>query len=128
MPAGVVTNTLAFPAVPGSVVHVIEVAVLAVRLRQELPPTVTAVAPVKSVPAIVMVVPPSVGPVLGETALTVGVDAGGVTVIDIAEIVALVVPPHVVQEVELAVPLHIAGVPAVNVLPARQALTFRLYD
>ena len=38
-------------------------------------PKVTAVAPVKPVPLIVTLVPPAIGPLAGETALTVGADA-----------------------------------------------------
>ena len=42
------------------------------RIRLALPPMVTAVAPVKPVPVIVTLVPPSVLPEVGEIALTVG--------------------------------------------------------
>ena len=37
-----------------------------------VPPRVTAVAPVKSVPVMVMAVPPSVEPLFGEILVTVG--------------------------------------------------------
>ena len=37
-----------------------------------VPPKVTVVAPMKSVPVIVTVVPPAAGPAPGETPLTVG--------------------------------------------------------
>ena len=47
----------------GRDVAVIEVAELTVKLVAVVPPNVTAVAPVKSVPVIVTTVPPAVGPV-----------------------------------------------------------------
>lgn len=75
VPPGVVTSTLAVPAVPAGVVQVADVAE-AMKLVQAAPPTVMAVAPVKSVPVIVMAVPPAVEPVLGFTAVTVGAGTG----------------------------------------------------
>ena len=69
---GVVTNTLAAPAVPAGVVQVAEVAEATMTFVQAVPPTVMAEAPVKSLPVIVMAVPPAVEPVLGLTAVTVG--------------------------------------------------------
>ena len=71
VPPTVVTNTLALPAVPAVVVQVAEVAE-AETLLQAAPPTVMALAPVKLVPVIVMVVPPAEGPEVGLTAVTVG--------------------------------------------------------
>ena len=72
VPPGVVTSTLAVPAVPAGVVAVIEVEETTVTLVAAAPPIVTLVAPVKPVPAIVTPVPPPVGPVVGEIAVTVG--------------------------------------------------------
>ena len=72
-PTFVVTRTEAVPAVPAGVVAVIWVALFTVKLVAATPPMVTAVAPVKSVPVIVIEVPPVVAPVFGETLETVGV-------------------------------------------------------
>jgi len=72
VPAVVVTKTLAVPADPAGVVTVIEVALFTTRLVAGLPPMVTAVAPVKSVPVMVMVVPPAVDPAEGEMLATEG--------------------------------------------------------
>ena len=75
VPPGVVTRTLAVPAVLAGVVQVMLVALTTLKLVQAVPPTVTAVAPVKLVPVRVMLVPPAVGPALGERAVTVGTAA-----------------------------------------------------
>jgi len=72
VPPAVVTNTLAGPAVPECVVQVAEVAETTLKLVQEKSPTLMSVASVKSVPVIVMGVPPAVEPDVGETAVTVG--------------------------------------------------------
>ena len=72
VPPGVVTSTLAVPAVPDGVVAVIEVALTTVTLVAAVPPIVTAVVPVKLVPVIVTLVPPASGPLLGLMPLTVG--------------------------------------------------------
>ncbi len=72
VPPGVVTSTLAAPAVPAGVVQVAEVAEATVTLVHAAPPTVMAVAPVKSVPVMLIDVPPAVEPVAGATAVTVG--------------------------------------------------------
>ena len=72
VPPGVVTNTLAVPALPAGVMAVIEVALLTVNEVAALPPIVTAVAPVKPVPVIVTDCPPAKGPDEGEMAVTVG--------------------------------------------------------
>ena len=72
VPPGVVTKTLAVPALPAGVVQVAEVADVTVRPVHAEPPTVIPVAPVKLVPVMVMDVPPAVGPLVGETEATVG--------------------------------------------------------
>jgi hypothetical protein len=72
LPAGVVTTTLAVPAVPAGVVAVICVELLTVKLVAAVPPMLTAVAPVKLVPVIVTLVPPVVEPLDGFIAVTVG--------------------------------------------------------
>jgi hypothetical protein len=60
------------PAVPAGVVAAIWVSSVTVKLVAAVPPMVTAVAPVKLVPVMVMLVPPAVGPDEGETVLMVG--------------------------------------------------------
>lgn len=72
LPAAVVTTTLAGPAVPGGVKHVADVEDNTVTFVQGIPPIVIPVMPVKSVPVMVMVVPPVSKPVLGDTDVTVG--------------------------------------------------------
>ncbi len=73
VPPAVVTRTLAVPALPAGVVQVIEVLELTDGEVHVLPPIVTVVAPVtKFVPVMVMVVPPAVEPLLGDTAVAVG--------------------------------------------------------
>ena len=67
-----VTTTLAVPAVPAGVVHVIDVAEATVTPVHAEPPTVTPVAPVKLVPVIVIDVPPAAAPDDGDTPDTVG--------------------------------------------------------
>lgn len=74
VPPGVMTSTLALPAVPAGVVAVIDVAVLTLTPVAAVPPTVTCVAPVRLVPVMVMPVPPVTGPVFGLTDVTVGAD------------------------------------------------------
>jgi len=72
VPAGVVTRTLAVPALPAGVVAVIVVALTTVIPVAAVPPMVMAVAPVKLVPVMVTEVPPSVVPDVGLIAITVG--------------------------------------------------------
>ena len=73
VPPAVVTRTLAVPALPAGVVQVIEVLELTDGEVHVLPPIVTVVAPVtKFVPVMVMDAPPAVGPLEGETEVTVG--------------------------------------------------------
>ena len=93
VPPDVVTNTLEAPAVPAGVVAVIVVALTTVTSVAATPPMVTPVAPAKSAPVMVMVVPPAPDPVLGETLVTVGAGAG-VTAVDALE--ALPVPIELV--------------------------------
>ena len=72
VPPGVVTSTLAVPAVPAGAVAVMVVAFTTVRPVAAVPPIVTAVAPVKPVPVIVTVCPPANGPDVGLMDVTVG--------------------------------------------------------
>jgi len=74
VPPGVVTRMLLVPVVvnDGRVQDIV-VALVTVKAVQAVPPTVTAVAPVKLVPVMVTTRPVVLrGPVLGETAVTVG--------------------------------------------------------
>ena len=72
VPPGVVTCTLAVPAVPAGVVAVIVVAFTTVTAVAAVPPIVTAVAPVKFVPVRVTDCPPASGPDLALMDDTVG--------------------------------------------------------
>ena len=72
VPPGVVTSTLAVPALPAGVVAVIEVELTTVKLVAVAPPIVTAVAPVKSVPVMVTACTPASGPDDGLIAVTAG--------------------------------------------------------
>ena len=72
MPPGVVTSTLAVPALPLGVVQVMLVLLTTVMLVAAAPPKVTLVAPVKFVPVIVTLVPPPSGPWEAVTPVTVG--------------------------------------------------------
>ena len=76
VPPTVVTNTLEAPPLPAGVVAVIVVESTTATLVAEVPPMVTPVAPVKSVPVMVMAVPPAPDPVEGETFVTVGAGSG----------------------------------------------------
>ena len=72
VPPGVVTKTLAAPTVPAGVVAVMVVELTKAKVAALTPPMVTPVAPVKSVPVMVMLVPPAVEPLVGEILITVG--------------------------------------------------------
>ena len=70
---------------------------------------ITAVAPVKAVPVIVTLLPPSSGPMFGRTALTFGGRVEGVVavVVVVVDVVAVdVVVGDVVEEVHAAVMLR----------------------
>ncbi len=69
---GVVTSTLAAPALPAGVVAVIEVELSTSTEVAAMPPNVTAVAPVKFVPVRVTACPPASGPEDGLMDVTVG--------------------------------------------------------
>ncbi len=62
------------PTEPAGEVAVICVAELTVKLVAFVLPNLTAVAPVKLAPVIVTDVPPAVGPLEGETFVTVGAE------------------------------------------------------
>ena len=72
VPPGVVTRTLAVPALPAGVVAVIVVALVTVKLVAAVPPIVTPVAVVRLTPVMVTLVPPAIGPLLGLRLVTVG--------------------------------------------------------
>ena len=67
---------LAVPAVPGGVVHVIDVADTTTTFVQAALPTVTVKALPRFVPVIVIAVPPAVEPDVGLTEVTVGTGTG----------------------------------------------------
>ena len=107
VPPAVVTATSFKPASPAVVLAVIEVAV-ARTLVAATPPTFTLVAPVKFVPVMVMVVPPSVEPLDGVTLERVG---AGTTYVNV--IACVVDPLGVVTTIVLAPIVVDAGVTAV---------------
>ena len=107
-PPAVVTVTSFTPAVPAGVIAVMLVALTTTTLVAETPPTFTLVAPVKLVPVMVIEVPPSVVPDVGETLVMVG---SGVMYVNALESIA--VPPAVVTATLLA-PAVPAGVFAVT--------------
>ncbi len=72
VPPGVVTRTLADPAVPAGVVAVMVVAFTTLTAVAAVPLNVTAVAPVKPVPVRVTDCPPAIGPDDGLMDETVG--------------------------------------------------------
>ena len=72
VPPGVVTRTLADPAVRAGVVTVMVVAFTTVTAVAAVPPIETDVAPVKLVPVRVTACPPASGPDDGLIAVAVG--------------------------------------------------------
>ena len=74
MPPSVVTVTSTVP-LPAGDVAVIEVALLITTEAAAVLPNLTVEAPVKLVPVIVTLVPPVVGPLVGEIDVTVGASA-----------------------------------------------------
>ena len=72
VPPGVVTRTLAVPALPAGVVAVMVVAFTTVTALAAVPLNVTAVAPVKLVPVMVTACPPASGPEVAVMDVTVG--------------------------------------------------------
>ena len=72
VPPGVVTSTLAVPALPAGVVAVMVVAFTTVTVVAAVPPIETAVAPVKPVPVMVTDCPAASGPDDGLIAVAVG--------------------------------------------------------
>ena len=72
VPPGVVTVTLALPAVPAGEITVIEVAELTTTDVPAVPPKLTVDPARKLVPVIVTDVPPAVGPDVGLMDVTVG--------------------------------------------------------
>ena len=75
VPPGVVTAMSTPPAVWAGVTTVMVVSLTTVKVAA-MPPIVTALAPVKLLPVIVTVVPPSVVPLVGPKDMTAG---GGIT-------------------------------------------------
>ena len=77
------------------------VAETTVKLVAATAPKTTLVAPVKLVPVMVTVVPPLVGPDLGETAVTVGAATAPKSTL-VAPVIVTVVPPALVAGAEEA--------------------------
>ena len=71
VPLPVVTLTSTVPALPAGALTVMDVALLTVNVVR-VAPNWTLVTPEKFVPVMVTLVPPAVGPLLGEMLLTVG--------------------------------------------------------
>ena len=71
-PSGLVTTTLTAPAAWAGAVAVILVLLPTVTLVAAVPPKVTEAPVTKFVPVRVTAVPPAIGPLFGETLLTVG--------------------------------------------------------
>ena len=67
-----VITIFAEPAVPAGVVAVMVVELVTLTPVAALPPMVTVVPLTKFVPVMVTLVPPAVGPELGDIAVTVG--------------------------------------------------------
>jgi hypothetical protein len=103
-----VTTTFAVPADPAGVVAVSDVEEFTDTPVAEAPPTVTVVAPAtKFEPVTVIPVPPAVGPMLGDTCVTVG----GARYVN--ALPSDPVPPLVVTAT-VAAPAEPAGVTAVS--------------
>jgi hypothetical protein len=68
-----VTVTTTAPALPAGVLAVICVPLATTTLVAAVPPNVTAAPAAKFVPVMVTAVPPAVGPLFGDTPLTVGI-------------------------------------------------------
>ena len=107
VPKGVVTVTLFAPALPAGVTAVMLLDETTFTLVAATPPTVTLLAPVKSVPVIVIAVPPRVVP---EDGLTTEIVGAGTT--NVNALGKLAVPPAVVTAILFA-PALPAGVTAV---------------
>jgi hypothetical protein len=71
MPVGVVTVTSTVPD-PGGDVAVMAVALFTAKTLALVPPNIIKVAPLRLVPEMVTLVPPEVGPLAGEIAVTEG--------------------------------------------------------
>ncbi len=118
VPPGVVTVTATAP-VPAGLVAVIWVGLTTVKLAAAAEPKLTAVAPVKPLPAIVTLVPPAAGPPFGVSAETAGGGGGTTYVYWSAELVGLT--PTGVVTTTSTVPLP-AGARARRRVPAALTL------
>lgn len=98
VPLGVVTSTLATPGLPAGMVQLRLVLLIAVTSVAGTPPNVTLLTAVRFVPVIVTVLPPTVTPLYGAMAVTVG----GVSA-KLKSALGALVPPGVVT-CTLAVP------------------------
>jgi hypothetical protein len=91
------------------------VALVTAKLLHRLPPILMLVAPVRSVPVMVILVPPKLMPEVGDTEVTVGGEGGGGGVTKVNNELAAVVPLGVVTAT-LTAPLLPEGVVQVAVI------------
>ena len=94
-PPGVVTTTLALPAVPAGVVAVMDVLLTTVTPVAAVPPMVTVVLPpttVNAVPVIVTAVPPAEVPLVASIEATPGA-TGSISRLSIPKLAATVAKP-----------------------------------
>src|SRR5579862_3630588 len=104
--SGLVTTTSACPVVPTGVLNVSCVLLLMVTFVAATPPMVTVDVGEKLVPVTVTSVPPAVGPLSGETLVTVG----GLLAVYVKIAVALPeVPNATLFTVMSAVPVYVMG-------------------
>ena len=75
VPPAVVTRTLALPRLPAGVVQLIWVSLMMTTLLQALPPMVTLLVVARPVPLMVMIVPPAMGPAVGDAPVVAGTGA-----------------------------------------------------
>ena len=92
VPPTVVTRTSAAPALLLGLVAVIDVALLTVKLVAAVMPKVMPLALLKLVPVMVTLVPPAIGPAVGETPVT----AGAAVKVKWSALEGAVAPPGVV--------------------------------
>ncbi len=88
---------------------VIVVALTTVKLEVETPPIFTTVAPVRLVPVMVALAPPTIGPALGLTAVTVGAAGtfGTTGVVAVPPALSAAIPPA--MPAAAAPPMSIVG-------------------
>lgn len=111
-----VTTTLAAPAVPAGVVHVMEVAETTTTFTHGLPPTLTVAPATNPVPVIVMAVPPAAGPSAGETWEMVGRTKYVKALVLVAVPLLVVVTTTFTNAADLAAVVHVIVVGTVTTM------------